>query len=225
MNYHIGTMLIDEHFNASGECPLCKIRKTVEIRLTEQYLGEGVMEDDTRKEVNELGFCARHYDLLFSFPSKLGLALQVSTRLKTVVKSVEKPEKAKQAKKIADKLDLSAKKCVVCKYLDEHMIRYYKTVAEVYYSKPSFRKRFVEEKGFCLEHFAALNRYSDCAHSEQKSYLNDLYAVENRYLSALEKDLLSFCDHHDYRRRDLPLTEGERDCLKTARSAFYGSKR
>ena len=224
MNYHIGTMLIDENFNADGECPLCKIRAKVETRLAEQYLGEGVMEDDTRKEVNALGFCSRHYDMLFSFQSKMGLALQVSTRLKTVRKEIEKPEKGKQAKKLADKLEKTTCGCVVCKYLEDHMIRYYKTVAEVYASKPSFRKRLADEKGFCLSHFALLNRYSDYAKQEQKSYLNDLYAVESCYLDNVEADVLSFCDHHDYRKRDIPLTQGEKDCLKTARSAFYGKK-
>ena len=97
MNYHIGTMLIDENFNADGECPLCKIRAKVETRLAEQYLGEGVMEDDTRKEVNALGFCSRHYDMLFSFQSKLGLALQVSTRLKTVRKEIGKRKTGEKA--------------------------------------------------------------------------------------------------------------------------------
>ena len=182
------------------------------------------MEDDTRKEVNALGFCARHYDMLFSFQSKLGLALQISTRLKTVKKEIQKPEKGKQAKKLADKLDKETCGCVVCKYLEDHMIRYYKTVAEVYASKPSFRKRLAEEKGFCLSHFSLLNRYSDYAKQEQKSYLNDLYAVESRFLDEVEANLLAFCDHHDYRKREIPLTQGEKDCLKTARSAFYGKK-
>ena len=57
MNYHIGTMLIDENFDGGCECPICRIKKRVDERLTEQYLGEGVMEDHTRTEVNKLGFC------------------------------------------------------------------------------------------------------------------------------------------------------------------------
>lgn len=82
MGYHIGTMLIYEHFDDGKICPLCRIRSVIDQRLTEQYLGEGVMEDSTRKEVNELGFCAEHFDKLYSLHSKLGLALQISTRLK-----------------------------------------------------------------------------------------------------------------------------------------------
>ena len=61
MNYHIGTMLIKEHFDGGKDCPVCRIKHSVDIRLTEQYLGEGVMEDHTRAEVNKLGFCCRHF--------------------------------------------------------------------------------------------------------------------------------------------------------------------
>ena len=56
MNYHIGTMLIGENFDGGKECPVCRIKRAVDLRLTEQYLGEGVMEDHTRAEVNALGF-------------------------------------------------------------------------------------------------------------------------------------------------------------------------
>ena len=86
MHYHIGRMLIDENFKKSDLCPMCLIKLKVESRLAEQYLGEGVMEDDTRKEVNKLGFCLRHFDMLYKMQSKLGLALQTSTRLATIKK-------------------------------------------------------------------------------------------------------------------------------------------
>ena len=97
MNYHIGTMLIDENFTENCDCPLCRIKARVDGRLTESYLGEGVMEDNTRAEVNKLGFCEHHYSLLFASRSKLGLALQISTRLNTVLKQVNPPKNSKDA--------------------------------------------------------------------------------------------------------------------------------
>ena len=141
MNYHIGTMLIDENFDERCECPICRIKATVDERLTEQYLGEGVMEDNTRTEVNKLGFCEHHYASLFASRSKLGLALQVSTRLNTINKEVFEPKNVKQAKKQAESLLKLNQTCVVCKYLEQHMIRYYKTVAEVYSNVASFKNR------------------------------------------------------------------------------------
>ena len=32
MNYHIGTMLIEENFDDNYECPLCRIHKTISAR-------------------------------------------------------------------------------------------------------------------------------------------------------------------------------------------------
>lgn len=223
MYYHIGTMLIDENFDENYECPICRIKKTVDTRLTEQYLGEGVMEDHTRAEVNKLGFCSRHYDLLYSMPSKLGLALQASTRLKTIAKELKPVKNDKQAKNQAETLTEKTSACVICKYLDEHMVRYYKTVAEVYSDSLSFRERFSRCRGFCLEHYAELLRFSSYAGSEKSSYRDSLYAVEKRRVDELQNNLLKFCDRHDYRNANKPLGE-EKYALKDCEETFYGSK-
>lgn len=223
MYYHIGTMLIDENFDENYECPICRIKKTVDARLTEQYLGEGVMEDHTRAEVNKLGFCSRHYDLLYSMPSKLGLALQASTRLKTLVQEIKPVKNDKQAKNQAETLTEKTSACVICKYLDEHMVRYYKTVAEVYSDSSSFRERFSRCRGFCLEHYAELLRFSSYAGSEKSNYRDSLYAVEKRRVDELQNNLLKFCDRHDYRNANKPLGE-EKYALKDCEETFYGSK-
>ena len=177
MHYHIGTMLIDENFDGKIECPVCRIQKKIDDRLTEQYLGEGVMEDDTRKEVNKLGFCFHHYSKLHASRSKLGLALQVSTRLNTIMANVEQAKNSKTAKKQAENILNLGKTCVVCKYLDMHMVRSYKTIAQVYHNVESFRQRLKDTPGFCLEHYAELLNYSSCAGKEQENYLADLYKV------------------------------------------------
>lgn len=224
MNYHIGTMLIDENFVADEYgCPVCRIKKAVDSRLTEQYLGEGVMEDHTRTEVNALGFCAHHYEYLYSMRSKLGLALQASTRLKTVMKDISPVKNVKQAKKQAEKILGKQTTCVICKYLNEHMIRYYKTIAEVYATRTEFQTRLKASKGFCLEHYAELLNYSSCAGAEKENYLNDLYSAEKSRLDTLEENLLKFCDRHDYRNADKPLGE-EKYALKDCEEAFYGTK-
>ncbi len=221
MNYHIGTMLIYEHFDEKDDCPVCRIKKAVDQRLTESYLGEGVMEDSTRKEVNKLGFCAWHFDNLFAMRSKLGLALQSSTILKTIEKSIFPAKDAKSAKKLAETLEKREKTCVVCKYLDEHMERYYKTVAEVYSNDEKFRERITDGQGFCLTHFSALLKYSSFAGKRAKEYVSDIIFAENKRLSSLSEDLAEFCDRHDYRNSDKPLNGGK-DALKNTRKTFYG---
>ena len=224
MNYHIGTMLIDENFTESCDCPLCRIKARVDGRLTESYLGEGVMEDNTRAEVNKLGFCEHHYSLLFASRSKLGLALQISTRLNTVLKEIKIPKNAKEAKKQGESILKLNQTCVVCKYLDEHMVRYYKTVAQVYQNVASFKERLLSTHGFCLEHYAELLKYSSCAGSKQKEYLQDLYTVQIKRVKQLKKDVDEFTYHHDYRQVNNPLSQGAKDCLKETSNLFYGDK-
>ncbi len=221
MNYHIGTMLIYEHFDGGSDCPVCKIKNAVDARLTESYLGEKVMEDDTRKEVNKLGFCKSHYEALFLMRSKLGLALQTRTRLTYLKKLDIDPNNVKSVKKAAVKLRESGNTCVVCKYLSEHMIRYYKTIAEVYAADEKFRERIVASDGFCLNHYSYLAEYSAYAGKKQKSYLADISEAENKRLEKLGADLDEFCMRHDYRNADKPMTGGK-DALKNAKKTFYG---
>lgn len=221
MYYHIGRMLIDENFNDKTDCPVCAIRKTVDRRLTEQYLGEGVMEDDTRKEVNELGFCREHFDSLFSMRSKLGLALQASTRLKALDRLIVEPKNPSAAKKTSERIREKTSRCVVCKYLDEHMIRYYKTIAEVYSGDPAFKDRIESGNGFCIPHYSDLIAYSSYAGAKSKEYLSSLFRAEKRRIGKADKLLDGFCNRHDYRNAAAPLGE-EKNALPNARRTFYG---
>lgn len=223
MNYHIGTMLIKENFDGGKICPVCRIKRAVNVRLTEQYLGEGVMEDSTRAEVNKLGFCGDHFALLYSMRSKLGLALQASTRMNTIMKDVTPIKTAKQAKRQAQAILEKATTCVICKYLDEHMIRYYKTIAEVFASQPSFKADVEKTDGFCQEHYAKLLEYSSYAGGKREDYLNTLYAVQRARLEKLKDNLLRFCDNFDYRKIGEPAGEEKRS-LKDYAETFYGLK-
>lgn len=225
MGYHIGTMLIYEHFDGGEICPLCKIRSVINDRLTEQYLGEAVMEDSTRKEVNELGFCKDHFLKLYSLQSKLGLALQISTRLKKKTdKIVYKPLNGKQAKKQGEAILKSGETCVVCKYLDDTMARYYKTIAHVYKDDPRIKEKIDEGNGFCLEHYAQLIINSSEAGNKQNEYLETLYKSTRKRLNELENSIDDFCEYHDYRKRSKPLSEKAEKSLKEAEKTIYGIK-
>ena len=218
-------MLIYEHFDNGSVCPLCRIRSIINERLTEQYLGEGVMEDSTRKEVNELGFCEAHFDKLYSMPSKLGLALQISTRLKKKTdKLIYKPANGKAAKKQAEKLLEANKTCVICKYLDDTMMRYYKTISHVYRDDPNFKARIEGGNGFCLEHYAKLIENSSEAGGKQGEYLDVLYSAMRKRLNKLESSIDEFCDHHDYRKTVTPMSKEAETSLKDAKQIIYGKK-
>ena len=221
MQYHINTILITEHFNGSEECPLCAIRKIVEVRLAEQFLSEAVMDDETRAKVNKLGFCKEHFDLLYTGQSKLGIALQMQTRLKEIMKFIPAEVKPKNIKKQIEKLENINNTCIICNLLNEHMDKYYRTVAEMYFNEEDFRTAFSKQKGFCLEHYAKLLEFSRYAKSRQKEYISVLSDIETNYFNGLLKDLKWFSDHHDYRNRDLPLGSAK-DVIPRLRNKLYG---
>lgn len=223
MGYHIGTMLIYEHFDGGKICPLCRIKKVINDRLTEQFLGESVMEDSARREVNELGFCEKHFDKLYSMQSKLGLALQISTRFKKKTDNlIVKPSNGKTAKKQAEKILESNKTCVICKHLDDTMTRYYKTVSHIYKDDAGFKEKIESGNGFCLEHYASLLKYSGEAGGKQAEYLETLYNAMRKNLDSLENSVDEFCNHHDYRKSAKPLSAEAENSLKEARDTLYG---
>lgn len=221
MNYHINTGLIHEKFNGDCDCPLCEIEKIVEDQLIYEFLNDAVMEDNTRILVNKKGFCAKHFDLLFEGKNKLSLALQISTRTDDMLKLFNAPS---SPKKRADELSKSVKTCVICDYLEESMVKYYKTIAQMFNNEPNFYKKIIATNGFCVKHYANLLRYSHYAGKFKKDYLETLSNVEKRSLEAIKTHITEFCYSHDYRNAGKPLGDAEY-ALTRMRRKLYGKKK
>ena len=204
-------------------CPLCEIQAIVESHILEQYLNEAVMERETRYAVNAKGFCSKHFDMLFARQSKLGLALQCVTRMNVLKEELKVPENAGNARKYGKKILASAKTCVICDAVDEHMQRYFKTVAELYLAEEDFRELLVLTKGFCLSHYAGLLMNARYAGLKTKEYLKALATVESGNFERVQKDLQWFCDKHDFKNAGQDLGTGK-DALPRTRVKIYGKK-
>lgn len=222
MNYHIDTALIQQEFRASGECPLCAIRKIVEEHILEQFAEEAVMEDSARARANERGFCAHHFDMLFIRENKLGLALQTSTRLDHIARKLGAFE-PKNAAKQAEYLEKTAATCLICDLIGENMTRYAKTAAQMFAREPAFRAQLESTRGFCLEHYRSLLAHSSSAGLKKKEYLAALMSLEQKNLERLRGELQWFCDKHDYRNATKPWGTAE-DSIPRARVKLYGLK-
>lgn len=223
MNYHINTGLIIEKFNEEHVCPLCAIKNIVESGLVYEFLNDAVMEDNTRILVNKTGFCEKHFDQLFAGQNKLSLALQISTRTDEMMKLFNKPLSTSALKKKIDEIDGSVKSCVICNETEKSMIKYYKTIAQMYYNEPDFYKLLLKTNGFCVHHFAELLKYSAYAKNLKKEYVTVLYDVQRRSFDSYKNDLNEFCYSHDYRKTKLPAHLSEL-ALKNIRSKLYGEK-
>ena len=204
MNYHIGNMLIYQEFVPGNDCPLCRIRNIQEKRLAEQYLNESVMDDFQRRMVNEKGFCLHHTQMLLARPNKLSVALQHITRLTALKGKLEITADLKTAEKEAEIFIGSGKTCVICDGVEVNMIRYYKTVAEMFYAEKKFKDTLLGTNGFCLGHFGQLLRYASYARGKKKDYIYTLTKLEKENLEKLLTGLNRFAAKHDYRNADMP---------------------
>ncbi len=223
MNYSIDTGLILQKFNGDG-CPICEIKQNLEEKILFEFLNDAVMDDDTRIRVGQIGFCKTHYDMLFERQNKLSVALQIQTYNKvTVDKLIQTPTSYKQAKKISEKIKENTPKCAVCEILDSLMIRYYKAIAKMFITNKNFYKSILSCKGFCMEHYAELLKYSNSAGYLTKNYLMALSTAQKNSLNYINENLQYFCNKHDYRNSLNPLGSSE-DCLINTREKLFGKK-
>lgn len=223
MGYHIDTALILEKLKQSSECPLCEIQKIVEEQLLHEFLNDAVMDDGTRIKVGKHGFCAKHFDMLFSRPNKLSVALQIGTRAEKIAYLFKPAKNVKNAKKTANAIDNSLESCIICEYVESSMVKYYKTIAQMFAREKEFYKLLISCKGFCMRHYAELLRYSSYAGFVSKQYLEILGDTQTRNFARIQNELKTFCDKHDYRNALKPLGSAEA-ALPLAREKFYGKK-
>lgn len=223
MAYHIDTGLIKDKLKTDCECPLCEIQSIVEEQFLYEFLNDAVMEENTRLKVNRLGFCSKHFDKLFNRQNKLSVALQVYTRVDVIKSAVTGIKSAKQALKQAKELKSLSSTCIICELTEESMIKYYKTVAQMYLRERDFYKTLLDTKGFCLNHYGELLKYARFAGPAVKEYVSLLSAHEQRHISRLQNELKEFCDKHDYRNALKPLGNSE-TALPRMGVKLYGKK-
>lgn len=223
MKYHVNTGLITDTFAKKKFCPLCEIEKTVENGICRELLGDGCMDDDVRTQVNAKGFCERHFSLLYSMPSKLGLALQIRTRINKVAEGLTVPTNVFAAKKAAKILETEAKSCVVCDFTRAEMIKYYKTIAMLFRDEESFRTLVSGGEGFCISHFSKLLEYASFAGAKSKAYIKALTDAEQKRFSTDLNLIDRFTARHDYRNIGKPLGEAE-NALPNVKRDLYGKK-
>ncbi len=202
MQYHIQTTPVWDAFRQKDGCPICLLYERIENRLVKQYLGEAVMEPDYRIKVNKRGFCTRHLLKLYDGGNKLGLALQINTRTENIIENIGTTANAKQAKKLAEKLDKTLDTCVICDEAEEIMTRYCYTVAQMFGAEAEFPKVFSESSGFCMPHFVRLLQYVSYAGKSAERYAAALTAKQLETLKKTNSDLERFTKRFDYNSAD-----------------------
>lgn len=223
MNYNISTMFIWQFFNEDNLCPMCELRRKTEHDLVDQYLNEAVMEDINRGEVNKYGFCEKHFSLLYEGRNKLGLALQMNTRINYLQKIITKTKNSKEALKQGEKLEEATCSCIICRKIEFNMKRYFETTCALYGNEEKFRTTFKKIRGFCIPDYTRLMKNSKYAKKQEEELLSDMFNLESNYLESLQKNLLEFTSAFDYHSTSTPSKEAS-SSLKEAEIKVYGQK-
>ena len=227
MKLHIDTAPVWESYRQDCECPLCLLNAKMEDANVEYFLGESVMEPSQRIEVNQKGFCARHFQRMYDAGNRLGLALMTQTHMRETIKMLRE-----NASKIRSAADVSSKsvfsrlggrksevfsgaiselkqldgRCVLCERVRENMERYIYTILYMYSHEADFPDLFANSKGMCLKHYAqtleAAPRH--LSGDTLKRFVETLTRIELESFDRLEGEIDWFTKKYDYRNQDKP---------------------
>ncbi|MBR0464563.1 MAG: ABC transporter substrate-binding protein [Clostridia bacterium] len=227
MKQHIDTIPVLDAYRSDCECPLCVLHKKHEEEFVDVFLGASVMEPDRRVEVNEKGFCRRHFKMMFDAGNRLGLALMTDTYMKRTIEKLSQSAKRaaqigeEEGKKsliarvgrkngdivtVADEVAAMADKCIFCEKLDNTMERYVFTLVYLYKKESDFRDALAKSKGFCLDHYAQVLKAApeQLSGKDLQAFIDLVTRVEMENLERVEKDLEWFTLKFDYRNKDKP---------------------
>jgi hypothetical protein len=223
MKISIDTLPLWDAFRQSELCPFCRIENHLEELFVDAFLGESVMEPDTRVLVNAKGFCREHFRQLHRRKTgKLGLALMAHTHLADTLAALERAMKSSPDAAAAEAA-ARARSCAVCERMAWHMERYLETALHMWQRDKDFKALFNGCAGFCIPHWGALLQTSGRAMTgkHRAEFAGALYEMEKKALSALEKDLEWFTRKFDYRNADAPWGNAK-DALPRAIHALEG---
>lgn len=237
MKIHIDTAPIWESYKTDCECPLCLLNAKVENANVDYFLGESVMEPDQRVEVNQKGFCTRHFKMMYDAGNRLGLGLMTHTYMKETVKALKKhaesikscaaseaqkpiykrigPKKGGDVANEARKIREIEEKCILCERLKDNMERYIYTILYMYRHEKEFPELFAASKGMCLMHYRQTLEMAPRHLSGEtlKKFVDTLVDIEMNNFDRMEQEIEWFTLKFDYRNEDKPWGNS-RDAVK-----------
>lgn len=219
MKEKLYTIPVNEAFESDCECPVCAMRKKLEVNAIEFTMGPSYMEDDIREATSRLGFCEKHLEQLYKNQNRLGLALILKTHMDKIVRDVEKHsgsgikisspslfKKKGETAGVVSYLKELEDNCFVCDKIDGTFERYIATIFHLYHTEEGFRRKFNASKGFCTSHYkilyAAAPEY--LSSEELNSFLKDLNHLYLENMKRVRDDLEWFINKFDYRYAEEP---------------------
>lgn len=215
-------------FRKGTECPLCEIQTDIEKKYIDRLLdGSTVMDVDFNKKLKDYTFCENHFNKLYEYPDKLGLALIVARILSYEMKDLEKMKKGSQPDssfaRMLFKRDSNEnnvrkdKECYLCGQIDKTIAEYVETLIKLWENNKEFRNLYESSKGFCLGHFHSVIKQSNMLTKKlaREEFVKVTFRIQQENMERLYEELDWFIKKFDYRYVDEP--------WKTSRDSLYRS--
>ena len=203
----IYTIPIKDVFEPKDDCPICRLRDTLETRCIDYILGAAMMEPDIRIMTNKQGFCLSHYNIMLGKRRMLGMGLMMESHLAEVKKRLDGPIVLgnKRAAALASLSELEGD-CYVCTRIEKNLNAMIATAVYLFESDGQFKKKFSRVPYFCLPHYRAMLDYSS-KKMNKRAYAelyDAAYEIEDKYIQSLTGDVSWFCKKFDYRYDEEP---------------------
>ncbi len=237
MKYQLETIPVLEAYRAGGECPHCLLLARAEQSYVQFYLGNSVMVPEMRLQVNDAGFCPRHFSMLLEGGNRLGLALITQTHIGELRARLRDAEAAVRAaaggrgrggldRRIAALtavLEAQSRRCLLCDRLAERLLRYTFTVAWLWDHEADFQRELRASRGFCLAHLGAQLAVAREALPAARAaeLIVEILDAQDRAWDRLDAELLAFAGRFDYRTRG-PAPAATREAVAEAVQKLTG---
>ena len=223
------TIPVNDAFATPCECPVCKMKKTLETDAIDYTMGPSYMEDDIREETNRLGFCGKHVKMLYGNQNRLGLALMLKTHMdKTIDDLTALSENAPKVKgslfkktvehnSVKDYVDTLDGSCFVCNRIENTFNRYLITMLHLYKTDKSFQDKLNSSKGLCTTHYSMLYDLAatNLSGDTLTRFYNDINKLYIDNMKRVRDDLDWFISKFDYRFANEPW-KNSKDALPRA---------
>ncbi len=218
MNQQIYTIPVNDGFEEGGECPFCNMYNKLEKEALDYMLGSSYMEDNIRMETNKIGFCQKHYSMMYKKQNRLGLALMLQSHIQKINADIEnlsnnlKSNKKKGLfsktveNKVTPYINNIAESCYICNKITASMDRYFDTFFYMWKKDNDIKEKVKNSKGFCIEHFAKLIDMADkkLKGNEYNLFINTIISLEIENIKRLEKEVDHFTNKFDHNYKDAP---------------------
>lgn len=217
MTEKIYTIPINEVFDECKEhnelgCPFCRLRAKTEADEISAVLGASMMEPETRKKMNERGFCQRHLNQMLDGGNKLSLALILESHMAEYFSELESDKginamlKGGAGNESIKVLNKRQNSCYICDRLDFTFGKFISNTVLLWETEREFKDKLKAQPYICLPHMKALLEFAKDELSKKKysDFYGDLSFVVLKYFTSLREDVTQFTRKFDYRFSDEP---------------------